>query len=164
MVMRTIVALLLACLVVLCSFTTTVTAGYSSSLSSNNNLEEDYHHDALVHTSIKRRPRHFRMDIYSRPNHKGTVQHVGTSNGATTPCWNLDSKHVGSFEVNDPMVKISFYRSGDCRGAPTQVFRGSLDQRKHNNVLLRARSVSVKKLRPILLSEQTISSSRTTIS
>ncbi|KAI7849635.1 hypothetical protein BDC45DRAFT_448383 [Circinella umbellata] len=158
--MRSIVVLLLASVLVLCISTTTVTASYPTHVDNPSSITS-----TAINTSIKRRPRHFRMDIYSRPNHKGTVQHVGTSNGGATPCWNLQSKHVGSFEINDPMVKISFYRSGDCLGAPTQIYRGSLDQRRHNNVLLRARSVSVKKLRPILLSEQTIiSTSRHTIS
>ncbi|KAI8139172.1 hypothetical protein BJV82DRAFT_628408 [Fennellomyces sp. T-0311] len=147
--LRTIVVLLLAFLLI-----STTTTAYE---------DEHLSHHATAAKSLRRRPRQFRMEIYSRPYHKGIVQHVGTSNGASTPCWNLQSKHVGSFEVNDPMVRISFYRSTDCLGAPTQVFAGSLDQRRHNNVLLRARSVSIVKLRPILLSE-TISTSKTTIS
>ena len=105
MVMRSIAVLLLTSLIVLCTSTTAVLAGYPAYVDNPSSITS-----TAINTSIKRRPRHFRMDIYSRPNHKGTVQHVGTSNGGTTPCWNLQSKHVGSFEVNDPMVKISFYR------------------------------------------------------
>ncbi|KAI9498428.1 hypothetical protein BDB00DRAFT_800272 [Zychaea mexicana] len=159
MVLRTFAALLLV--VLLISSATTLAFSFDDDSRSNSNPSTTS--AAAISTSMRRRPRQFRMDIYSRPNHKGTVQHVGTSNGASTPCWNLQSKHIGSFDVNDPMVKISFYRSADCLGAPSQVFRGSLDQRKHSNVQLRARSVSIKKLRPILLSE-TISTSKTTVS
>ncbi|ORZ00284.1 hypothetical protein BCR43DRAFT_434917 [Syncephalastrum racemosum] len=99
-----------------------------------------------------KRPRHFTMDVYSRPNYKGSVQHMRTRNGATSSCFNILHKHVGSIAVNDPIVKLQFYRSSDCHGAPTSVTHGSLGHNgRNNNLQLRARSVSVTKLRPVLL-------------
>lgn len=29
---------------------------------------------------------------------------------AASPCWNLASKRVGSYDLNDPLVKVTFYR------------------------------------------------------
>ena len=60
--------------------------------------------------SWKNRPRQFRMQIFSRPNSKGEVQTIRATNGASSPCWNLASKRVGSYELNDPLVKVTFYR------------------------------------------------------
>lgn len=47
-------------------------------------------YSTVVHGTIRssdelaqyhKRPRHFTMDVYSRPNYKGSVQHMRTSNG-----------------------------------------------------------------------------------
>lgn len=78
-----------------------------------------------------KRPSQFRMQVYSRPFRKGTVQHIRTYiegihkkkeintieslhtkslAPSQSPCWNLSSKRVGSYELNDPLVKVTFYR------------------------------------------------------
>ncbi|KAG0171860.1 hypothetical protein DFQ30_000248 [Apophysomyces sp. BC1015] len=92
------------------------------------------------------------MDIYSRPNRKGIVQQIRMNNRATTrPCWNLQSKHIGSLDVNDPMIKIYFYRSADCRGPSLTVSRPSQNLKKS---VPKARSVSIIKIRPLLFVDQ----------
>ncbi|CAO0801297.1 unnamed protein product [Mucor circinelloides] len=73
---------------------------------------------ASIHTNTNqwnRRPRQFRMQIFSRPDSKGAVQTIRATNGASTPCWNLASKRVGSYDLNDPLVKVTFYRVSLCR-------------------------------------------------
>lgn len=80
-----------------------------------------------------KRPEQFRMQIYSKPFRQGTVQNVRTHtkgknkiyllciislyNDPRTdqiPCWNLSSKRVGSYALNDPLVKITFYKVREC--------------------------------------------------
>ncbi|KAI8884061.1 hypothetical protein K501DRAFT_248637 [Backusella circina FSU 941] len=137
-VSRTIYSILL--LSILLMLTTNVLAGSSSN----------------IHTTTpwKQRPRQFRMMVYSRPFKKGTVQNLRTSNGGkcSPPCWNLASKRVGSFEVNDPLVKVTFFRASDCRGAPSATFKGT--SRVNDHVLIKAGSVSITKMRPLLLKDQ----------
>lgn len=29
---------------------------------------------------------------------------------AVSPCWNIKNTRIGSFQVNDPMVKVTFFR------------------------------------------------------
>ncbi|KAI9472131.1 MAG: hypothetical protein EXX96DRAFT_611395 [Benjaminiella poitrasii] len=98
-----------------------------------------------------RRPRQFRMQIYSRPDNKGEVQTVRASNGGSSPCWNLASKRVGSYDVNDPLVKVTFYRSLDCKGAPLATYQPQETTIRKSHVMLKARSVSVTKVKPVRL-------------
>ncbi|EPB86935.1 hypothetical protein HMPREF1544_06258, partial [Mucor circinelloides 1006PhL] len=101
------------------------------------------------------RPRQFLMDVYTRPNRKGLVQHVRLEPGTafTRPCWNLQSKHVGSVAINDPFVKISFYRTSDCSGFTINTFHGpdTLPAGGKYTSIIKAKSVSVTRIRPILL-------------
>ncbi|KAI7872268.1 uncharacterized protein EV154DRAFT_529193 [Mucor mucedo] len=101
----------------------------------------------------KNRPRQFRMQIFSRPYSKGDVQTIRATNGASTPCWNLASKRVGSYELNDPLVKVTFYRSSDCNGAPSATYYNQHSS-KQSHILIKARSVSIVKVKPVLLKEQ----------
>ncbi|KAJ8656343.1 hypothetical protein O0I10_007908 [Lichtheimia ornata] len=65
---------------------------------------------------------------------------------AVSPCWNMKKARIGSFNVNDPMVKVTFFKSYDCTSTPAAVFRGG----SRDNVLrMRARSVSVQKIHSI---------------
>ncbi|KAG2201044.1 hypothetical protein INT46_004370 [Mucor plumbeus] len=102
-----------------------------------------------------RRPRQFLMDIYTRPNRKGLVQHIRLDPGAvvTRPCWNLASKHVGSIGINDPFVKVLFYRASDCNGFPMSIIHGSetVPESKKYTSIIKAKSVSITRIRPILL-------------
>ncbi|KAL9536857.1 hypothetical protein MBANPS3_012310 [Mucor bainieri] len=101
------------------------------------------------------RPRQFLMDIYTRPNRKGLVQHVRleSEKALTRPCWNLQSKHVGSVALNDPFVKVSFYRASDCNGFAMNTFHGSdtLPGGGKYTSIIKAKSVSITRIRPILL-------------
>ncbi|CAO3699236.1 hypothetical protein G6F70_004164 [Rhizopus microsporus] len=101
-----------------------------------------------------KRPQQFKMQVYSRPFRKGTVQNIRTyiEGSKTSPCWNLSSKRVGSYEVNDPLVKVTFYRFSDCQGAPSATFQNSARPRDH--VLIKARSVSITKVKPIVLQKR----------
>ncbi|KAI9033747.1 hypothetical protein CLU79DRAFT_725165 [Phycomyces nitens] len=96
------------------------------------------------------RPSQFQMDVYSRPSRRGTVQRVRSKRkrSVSTPCWNLQSKHVGSIDLNDPLTKITFYRSPECQGAPVRVLQGT--SAKQLNI--KARSVKVVRIRPIYFS------------
>ncbi|KAI8064309.1 uncharacterized protein B0P05DRAFT_554917 [Gilbertella persicaria] len=97
-----------------------------------------------------RRPRQFRMQVFSRPDNRGEMQTIRAFNGASTPCWNLASKRVGSYDLNDPMVKVTFYRSSDCKGASLATYyQNHASSRTH--VMIKARSVSVTKIKPVLL-------------
>ncbi|OBZ85222.1 hypothetical protein A0J61_06728 [Choanephora cucurbitarum] len=96
-----------------------------------------------------RRPRQFRMQVFSRPDNRGEVQTLRATNGASTPCWNLASKRVGSYDVNDPMIKVTFYRSTDCKGAPSATFYQDHSFNR-NHVMIKAKSVSVTKVKPVL--------------
>lgn len=40
---------------------------------------------------------------------------------ASSPCWNLASKRVGSYDLNDPLVKVTFYRVSLYRCPPIEV-------------------------------------------
>ncbi|CDS11789.1 hypothetical protein LRAMOSA11433 [Lichtheimia ramosa] len=92
------------------------------------------------------RPRHLSLDVYGRGYHQDDVlEHFSTSDGAVSPCWNIKNTRIGSFQVNDPMVKVTFFRSNDCASTPAAVFRGS----KSNVLKMRARSVSVQKIRSV---------------
>ncbi|GAA5814635.1 hypothetical protein MFLAVUS_008134 [Mucor flavus] len=99
------------------------------------------------------KPRQFRMQIFSRPYQQGATQTIRADNGASTPCWNLASKRVGSYELNDPLVKVTFYRSSDCRGTPSATFYNQ-NSFKQSHILIKARSVSVTKVKPVVLKEQ----------
>ncbi|KAI7872269.1 uncharacterized protein EV154DRAFT_529197 [Mucor mucedo] len=99
------------------------------------------------------RPRQFRMQIFSRPYSKGNVQTIRAINGASSPCWNLSSKRVGSYELNDPLVKVTFYRSSDCNGAPSATYYNQHSS-KQSHISIKARSVSVLKVKPVILKEQ----------
>ncbi|KAL9555328.1 hypothetical protein PS6_002940 [Mucor atramentarius] len=92
------------------------------------------------------------MQIFSRPDSKGAVQTIRATNGASTPCWNLASKRVGSYDLNDPLVKVTFYRSSDCKGAPSATFHQGPVSRSH--VMIKAKSVSVTKVKAISLRDQ----------
>ncbi|KAL9538869.1 hypothetical protein MBANPS3_010624 [Mucor bainieri] len=110
---------------------------------------------ASIHTNSNqwnRRPRQFRMQIFSRPDSKGAVQTIRATNGASSPCWNLASKRVGSYDLNDPLVKVTFYRSSDCKGAPSATFHQGPVSRNH--VMIKAKSVSVTKVKAISLRDQ----------
>ncbi|CEP11385.1 hypothetical protein [Parasitella parasitica] len=89
------------------------------------------------------------MQIYSRPDSKGAVQTIRAANGATSPCWNLASKRVGSYDLNDPLIKVTFYRSLDCKGAPSATFPQGPVSRSH--VMIKAKSVSITKVKAISL-------------
>ncbi|KAG1472633.1 hypothetical protein G6F56_001420 [Rhizopus delemar] len=91
------------------------------------------------------------MQVYSRPFRKGTVQHIRTyiEPSPQKPCWNLSSKRVGSYELNDPLVKVVFYRSTDCKGSPSATYKNSAIPRDH--ILIKAKSVSITKVKPVLL-------------
>ncbi|KAI9029857.1 hypothetical protein CLU79DRAFT_732897 [Phycomyces nitens] len=97
-----------------------------------------------------KRPRQFRMDVYPQSNLKGTPQHIEAVNGGRTPCWNLDSKHLRSFTVNDPMIKITFYRSPDCRGSSSKTIRPTRGRNAAHNLSLKAGSVKITKLQAIV--------------
>ncbi|KAK4510463.1 uncharacterized protein ATC70_004893 [Mucor velutinosus] len=103
------------------------------------------------------RPRQFLMDVYTRPNRKGLVQHMRLEPGAafTRPCWNLQSRHVGSVTLNDPFVKVSFYRAADCNGFAINTFHGSetLPGGGKYTSIIKAKSVSITRIRPILLQD-----------
>ncbi|KAI8982234.1 hypothetical protein BDF20DRAFT_834873 [Mycotypha africana] len=94
-----------------------------------------------------RRPRQFRMTIYSEPNHQGQVQYIKATNGAMTPCWNLTNTDVGSYEMNDPFVNVTFYQSVNCNGTVIATYphheKGETTQ---NRVMIEAASVSVVKV------------------
>ncbi|KAI9478521.1 MAG: hypothetical protein EXX96DRAFT_571240 [Benjaminiella poitrasii] len=99
--------------------------------------------------------RQFLMDIYTLPNRKGLIQRINISNEEERSCWNLTSSMVGSVAVNNPFVKVTFYKSLDCRGFPIvnnsnmqQISPNILHQRKP---IMKARSVSVTKTRKSLL-------------
>ncbi|KAG2232413.1 hypothetical protein BDF21DRAFT_423061 [Thamnidium elegans] len=115
-----------------------------SSISSN---------DIKSNGSWKNRPRQFRMQIFSRPYQQGVAQTIRADNGASTPCWNLASKRVGSYELNDPLVKVTFYRSSDCHGAPSATFYNQ-NSFKQSHILIKAKSVSVTKVKPVILNEK----------
>ncbi|CAO3642078.1 unnamed protein product [Mucor hiemalis] len=93
------------------------------------------------------------MQVFSRPYSKGEVQVIRATNGASTPCWNLASKRVGSYELNDPLVKVTFYRSTDCQGASSATFYNQ-NSLKQSHVLIKAKSVSITKVKPISLRDQ----------
>ncbi|KAI9280511.1 hypothetical protein BY458DRAFT_500890 [Sporodiniella umbellata] len=95
--------------------------------------------------------RQFRMQIYSRPFSKGSVQHLRTyfEPSSPRPCWNIASKRVGSFALNDPLVKVTFYRSSNCQGTPSATFKHP--DLAENHVLVKANSVSIIKIKPVLL-------------
>ncbi|KAL0090965.1 hypothetical protein J3Q64DRAFT_1707873 [Phycomyces blakesleeanus] len=96
------------------------------------------------------RPSQFQMDVYSRPSRRGTVQRIRSKRkrSVSTPCWNLQSKHVGSIDLNDPLTKITFYRSPECQGAPVRVLQGTSTKQLN----IKARSVKVVRIRPIYFS------------
>ncbi|CDH56346.1 predicted protein [Lichtheimia corymbifera JMRC:FSU:9682] len=97
-------------------------------------------------SASSQRPRHLSLDVYARGYHQDDVlERFSTSNGAVSPCWNMKSTRIGSFYVNDPMVKVTFFKSYDCTSTPAAVFRGSKD----NVSRMRARSVSVQKIHSI---------------
>ncbi|KAI9354642.1 hypothetical protein BD770DRAFT_391907 [Pilaira anomala] len=109
--------------------------------------------DVKINGSWKNRPRQFRMQVFSRPYHQGAAQTIRADNGASSPCWNLASKRVGSYELNDPLVKVTFYRSSDCHGAPSATFYNQ-NSLKQSHILIKAKSVSVTKVKPVKLNEQ----------
>ncbi|KAI8099163.1 uncharacterized protein BX664DRAFT_253814 [Halteromyces radiatus] len=111
---------------------------------------DNYHHDI-------QRPNYFNLNVYSRPNGKGIVQHIypinpqeiiDDDNEGTTwssHCFNLQSKHIGSIDVNDPMIKLTFYRSKDCLGAPIRTMKPTCTH--STKVMMKAKSVSIKRLK-----------------
>lgn len=48
------------------------------------------------------------LNVYSRPNGKGMVQHIRPTD--STACFNLQSRHIGSIDLNDPSIQLTFYR------------------------------------------------------
>jgi hypothetical protein len=48
------------------------------------------------------------LNVYSRPNGKGMVQHIRPTD--STSCFNLQSRHIGSIDLNDPSIQLTFYR------------------------------------------------------
>ncbi|KAI8978386.1 hypothetical protein BDB01DRAFT_799649 [Pilobolus umbonatus] len=92
------------------------------------------------------RPQRFRIQIYSRAHKKGEVSYIKLDSEASKTCHNLTSKYVGSYEVNDPFVKISFYRSMDCKGVSSATYQDP-NQYVNSHVLIKARSMSITKVR-----------------
>ncbi|KAI9317718.1 hypothetical protein BX666DRAFT_1877575 [Dichotomocladium elegans] len=92
------------------------------------------------------RPRRFRMDMFLGPYYQhDLVDRITLTSGMDddASCQPLLTKRFGSFYINDPLVKVTFYRSHDCTGAPSGVF-----YRSQENVLsMRANSVTVQKVR-----------------
>ncbi|KAI7863953.1 hypothetical protein BDF14DRAFT_1838869 [Spinellus fusiger] len=109
-----------------------------------------YRKDPLVLLSLQR-PREFYMDIYSGPHLKGTSEHFKLKNGGQPPCWDVSSKSIGSVITNDPMVKITFYRAFGCRGASSFTLHSACVYNSTHNVSVKARSVKITKIRPVLL-------------
>ncbi|KAL0077985.1 hypothetical protein J3Q64DRAFT_1289907 [Phycomyces blakesleeanus] len=107
-----------------------------------------------IRQSVSPRPRQFRMDVYPQSNLKGTPQHMVSNNGVTSPCWNLDSKHIRSLVVNDPMIKITFYRSSDCRGASSKTIRSTRAHDGAQNLSLKAGSVKIVKLQQLVVTDK----------
>ncbi|KAI7861929.1 hypothetical protein BDF14DRAFT_1862244 [Spinellus fusiger] len=93
------------------------------------------------------RPIQFQMDIYTLSHKKGTVQHIDSLPFSSISCWNLQSKHVGSLVVNDPLTRITFYRSSECQGSGVYSVKGSSTV----PISIKARSVKVIKLRRLYL-------------
>ncbi|KAI9303494.1 hypothetical protein BJ944DRAFT_241401 [Cunninghamella echinulata] len=88
------------------------------------------------------------MNVYTRPNNKGVVQHIRYSSmSSSTPCFNLQSKHIGSINLNDPHIKLTFYRSNDCMGTPIRNFKPTCTHSQ--KLILKAKSVSIQKLNPL---------------
>ncbi|KAF1803176.1 hypothetical protein V8B55DRAFT_1383598 [Mucor lusitanicus] len=119
-----------------------------------NSTQADQIYSSSINIQLQR-PRQFLMDIYTRPNRKGMVQHMRleSERASTQPCWNLQSKHVGSVALNDPFVKVSFYRAADCNGFAINTFHGSdtLPRGGKYTSIIKAKSVSITRIRPILL-------------
>ncbi|SAM09097.1 hypothetical protein [Absidia glauca] len=83
------------------------------------------------------------IHVYTRPHGQGTVQHLHPE---SSPCFNLQSRHIGSIETKDTLVRLSFYRSRDCQGAA--IHRAIPICPHPNTLMIRARSVRIKQLRP----------------
>ncbi|KAI8332502.1 hypothetical protein BC941DRAFT_436866 [Chlamydoabsidia padenii] len=93
---------------------------------------------------ISARPIYVNLNVYSRPNGKGMVQHIRPTDSST--CFNLQSRHIGSFDLNDPMIQLTFYRSKDCLGAPTRSIQPCTHPTK---LMMKARSVAIKRIKRI---------------
>ncbi|KAI7900936.1 uncharacterized protein BX663DRAFT_553581 [Cokeromyces recurvatus] len=104
-----------------------------------------------IETPWHKRPYQFRMQLFSRPDNKGQVQTVRANNDASSFCRNLASKRVGSYELNDPLVKITFYRSLDCKGAPIVTYHPQESITRKSRVMIKAKSFSITKVKPIRL-------------
>ncbi|ORX56861.1 hypothetical protein DM01DRAFT_1334420 [Hesseltinella vesiculosa] len=52
------------------------------------------------------------LHVYTRPNGQGQVQHIRAKQlqQDTSACFNLLSRHTGAIDMNDPHLRISFYR------------------------------------------------------
>ncbi|SAM09858.1 hypothetical protein [Absidia glauca] len=72
------------------------------------------------------------------------VQHIRPTD--STSCFNLQSRHIGSIDLNDPSIQLTFYRSKDCLGAPTRILQPCTHPTK---LMMKARSVAIKRIRRI---------------
>ncbi|CAO3650927.1 unnamed protein product [Cunninghamella blakesleeana] len=85
------------------------------------------------------------MNVYTRSNNQGIVQHIRYSSiYSSTSCFNLQSKHIGSINLNDSNIKLTFYRSKDCMGSPIRNFKPTCTHSQ--KLILRAQSVSIQTL------------------
>ncbi|KAI8060978.1 hypothetical protein BC940DRAFT_310820 [Gongronella butleri] len=94
------------------------------------------------------RPPFVSMNVYTRPNGQGVVQHIHRATLAqdASACFNLYSRHVGAIDTTDPRTHITFFRSKDCQGIPIRKLKPLCSHR--SKVLVKAQSVSIHRLPP----------------